>query len=248
MTLNSGATDGEFVHKFGRNIAITSTFKPITMGGVYRTPQVSGATKLRVKAGHANDTALGTGARTVLLTGLDETGAEIMEVLTTAGASPSADTLQLYMRLYRVELLTSGVYANADVGSHAADIVIENAAGTEDWATIDSTGYPKGQSEIGAFTIPLGKVARLRVITATVDSTKSIDLMLLQRRDILQTAAPYSPWRNVNLQTGVSGNFTLDTHNPEGPFPALTDLVFMGKIASGPATAEVDIEISLTDD
>ena len=48
----------EIENKFGDNTAVGTSYVPITGNGIYRTPQVSGATTLRVKAGgDANDTA-----------------------------------------------------------------------------------------------------------------------------------------------------------------------------------------------
>ena len=61
------------VHKFGKNEDVGATFEPLTIGGVYQTLQPAAATTLRVKAGNANDTAAGTGAREVTVQGLDET-------------------------------------------------------------------------------------------------------------------------------------------------------------------------------
>jgi hypothetical protein len=81
-------TGHSIIHKFGHNTAIPTTYTPVTSIGSYPTPQVSGATTLRIKAGgDANDTAAGTGAREITLIGVDETGAEVTETLATAGAS-----------------------------------------------------------------------------------------------------------------------------------------------------------------
>ena len=92
FNIASGRIPGlSVVHKFGR-ASVGTTYSPVTFGGVYNTPQVAGATTLRVKAGDANDTAAGTGAREVTLIGLDETGAEVTEAVATAGAAASATT------------------------------------------------------------------------------------------------------------------------------------------------------------
>lgn len=247
--ITAGEVDGlSIVHKFGRDPAATTTFAPVSQGGLYRTPQVAGATALRVKAGgNANDTAAGTGARTILLQGLDATGTLQTSTLTTAGASASAASSETYIRLFRAYVATSGTYASSSAGSHSAAITIEKAAGSEDWLTIGATDFPKGQSEVGCYTVPLGKVAYIPTYKFSTDSTKSTDLLLFQRRDILQTEAPYSAMRLVHEVQAVAGTGVIRPEVPFGPFPTLTDLGFMSKVSTGTGSVSVNFEIFLVD-
>ena len=63
-------TGSTIVNKFGRNASVGTTYVPVTVGGVYNTPQPAAATTLRIKAGgDANDAAAGTGAREVTVVG-----------------------------------------------------------------------------------------------------------------------------------------------------------------------------------
>ena len=235
------------VHKFGRNTDVGTSFEVVTMGGVYQTPQAASATTLRVKAGNAGDTAAGTGAREITLQGLDETGAEVIEALATAGASASATTTATFMRLYRAFVSESGTYASSGTGSHVADLVIENGAGGTDWLTIDSTNYPRSQSEVAVYSIPLGKTGYITSIHISVSSKETADVQLFKRENILESAVPYSAMRVQVQFTGVGGEAILKPITPMGPFPALTDVGFMAK---GVAAAEVDVdfEIILIDD
>lgn len=237
------------IHKFGRNNAVGTSFAPIAMGGIYRTPQVAGATTLRIKAGDANDTAAGTGARTVTLEGLDQTGAFATESLTTAGASAGTAGAITFMRLFRAWVATSGSYAdpNTPTGSHIADVVIENGAGGTDWATISLSGVARGQTEIGAYTVPLGKEAYAIIVAINTEASKDTDVLMYQRPDILQTAAPYSAQRVLLELGGTAGEAGLNPKSPMGPFPALTDIYFMGRVASGSGEVDVDFEIHLVD-
>lgn len=248
--LTAGDVEGwSVVHKFGHNQAVGTTYAPITYGSLYPTPQVSAATALRVKAGNAADTADGAGARKVMLYGIDETGAEVSEELTTAGASASSPTSATFLRLFRAFVSESGTYASASAGSHAAAITIENAAGTEDWATIALEGFPRGQSYIGAYTVPLGKTAYLMSAHASTDSTKVTDLILFFRPNILQTSAPYSAMRaQRDVHVGPRGFADILLDAPMGPYAALTDIGFMGKVDSGTAEVDVNFEIWLKDE
>lgn len=235
------------IQKFGMNYGLGTSYEPVSVGGVYNTPQVAGATTLRVKAGNANDTAAGSGAREVTLEGLDETGALVTEAIATAGASASSATTTTFIRLFRVFVSSSGTYATAAAGSHSADIVIENGAGGTDWATIYSTGFPHSQSEIGAYSVPLGKTAYLLDYRAFSDSSKSFEFLFFKRESILDTAAPYEAMR-VQFE-GVGITTTLDVEL-SGPikFDALTDIGFMAKTTSGTADIVGKFNMLLVDD
>lgn len=231
-------------HKFGRNSAVGATFAPIAVGGIYRTPQVSGATALRIKAGgNANDTAAGTGARAVTLQGLNASGEEITETIATAGASASAATSQQFIRLYRAYVSASGTYASATAPSHAAAIVIENAAGGTNWATIADTTFARSQSQIAVYSVPIYREIMITALNISSDADKKANLILFQRRNILQTAAPYEAMRVVEEYPQVAGLHQIQFDPPLGPFPALTDVGFMARSTSTTIDMSVSFEI-----
>lgn len=233
------------VHKFGHNSAVGTSLVPVTIGGIYRTPQVGGATALRIKAGDANDTAAGSGAREITLQGLDETGALVTVALATAGASASANTAETFIRFFRAWVSASGTYATATVGSHAADIVIENAAGTEDWGTISVTGFPSGQSEIGAYSVPLNFRAFILSVNVFADATKITQAFFFQRENILQTVAPYTAMRLVFDATLDTGLETIKPRSPINGFVGPMDIGILASVDVGTAEVHVDIEILL---
>jgi len=243
--LQTGISD---VLKFGRNAAVGTSFSPISVGGIYNTPQSGSATTLRIKAGgNANDTAAGTGAREVTLQGLDENFEEVTETLATAGASASSATTTTFTRLFRAWVSASGTYATATAGSHAASITIENGSGGTNWLTIDSAvGFPVGQSEVGAYSVASGKTAYVKLRHASADSTKKFDLIFFHRGNIDETSAPYTAMRAKSVLVGIDGG-TLgqyaDSEIPFGPFPGPCDLGFMGKVDSGSAEMSVEFEI-----
>ena len=234
------------IHKFGRNPAVGTTFVPISIGGVYQTPQAAAATTLRVKAGgDANDTAAGSGAREITLQGLDDTGAEVIEAVATAGASASSATTATFTRLHRAYVSKSGTYATSAAGSHAGDIVIENGAGGTDWLTIDSTDFPKGQSEVGIVSIPAGYKAYLKTFFVYTDSSKTSDFILFKRESILDAAAPYQGMRAQFVGQSTGENVPLSPSSPLGPFVGPCDLGFMAKVGVGTASVGVDFELML---
>ncbi len=239
------------VHKFGANLVVPTTFKPITRGGIYVMRQVAAAATLRVKAGgNAADTAAGAGARGVTLNGLDETGAEVTETVATAGSSASGATSATFIRLFRAWVSTAGTYATvsgATSGSMAADIVIEDSSGTEDWATIPLHVFGMAQTTIGCYSVPLGKTAYVQSLLLQVDSNKAVDFMFYTRENILETAVPYTALRMRFGAFGVADNITLHPETPLGGYAALTDLVFLARVGATTGLCAVDYEIILED-
>lgn len=233
------------VHKFGKHEDIPSSFVPLSIGGIYQTPQVSGATTLRVKAGNINDSSTGSGAREVTLIGLDETGAEVTETLATNGTSPGAAGTITWLRVPRGYVSKTGTYASAAADSHAAEIVIENSAGTADWLTIHKPDIGRGQSQIGVYTVPLGKTAYVFSYLLTTDSNKAVDFLFFQRESILDTTAPYQARRAIVEEIGIQGYLPGSFEGGQS-FQELTDIGWMVKAAAS-AQATVDFEIALVD-
>lgn len=234
------------IHKFGQNNSVGTSFVPVTRSGVYHTLQPASATTLRVKAGNANDTAAGSGAQEVTVQGLDETGALVTEALATAGTSASATTTATFIRQPRAWVSKSGTYATSSAGSHAANIVIENGAGGTDWCDIESTDFPRGQSEIGVYTIPVGYTGYLVGAFGFVDSSKITNLLFFKREGITKASAPYDAMRIVFEERSEGGQFNV---NVEAPIELGTgcDCGFMAKVNTGTAEVEVDFEILIID-
>ena len=239
----------DVVHKFGFNDAVGTSFVPVAYGGVYQTPQVAGATAVRIKAGNAADTALGAGAREVTVQGLDQTGALAEEAIATAGASASSVTTTTFIRIFRAWVSASGTYATiaAAGGSHTADIVIETSGGTV-WATIPATDIARAQSEIGWYSVPLGYTAYVKSMEVLIESSKITDVVFFKRENILETAAPYSALRVVRDFAGLTTSPAPVQFNTPFKFPELTDIGFMAKVSASTTAVFVDFEIDFVRD
>lgn len=229
--------------RFGRNTSIGLTYTPVTRLGFYRTPQASAATALRIKAGgNENDTANGSGARSITLVGLNSSGDVISETIATAGASASAATTQAFVRLTEAFVASSGTYASQTAASHVGTITIENAGGTEDWAVIADGSLGKGQSEIAVHTTPRTKSAVIMNMTISSDADKKANLVLFKRENILQTAAPYSPLRLVLELPQSSGLIDL-RFDPPLHFPPLCDFGFLASASASTTDVAIGMEI-----
>lgn len=241
----SGST---YVHKFGANELVDTALKPVTTTTTYPTPQVAGATTLRIKAGgNANDTLAGSGAREVTFVGLDETGALLIEAVTTLGVLASAVTTGTFIRLFTAQVTSSGSYATSVAGSHSAAITIENGAGGTDWAIIPlNNSFATSRSRIAVYTVPLGKTAYLLRYDATIETTKIVDLVFFKRENILETAAPYTPMEMVFEAEGLTEEKHVIFPAPFR-FPELTDIGFMAAVSVGNAEVTIDFTILLVD-
>ena len=179
----------------------------------------------------------GAARKRVTIQGITTAGDFVEEALATAGASASANTSNDYIRLLRHWVSKSGTYATPLVGGHGGDIVIENAAGTEDWATIDASAYPLGQSEIGCYCSWNNTQQYIIEVEITVDANRTTDAILLRRESVLDAAPPYQAPRILKQVIGIDQPSTLPMYL--GPFSAGTDFIWIGRVNTGSALIEV---------
>ena len=140
--------------QFGINSAVGQTLETVWVGGdAYAFP--SSATTTTVSSSNANDTAAGTGARTVLVDGLNANYERVTEVASLNGQTGVTLTYQ-YLRINKVTILTAG-----SGGTSAGSIF----AGTGTVTTgvpavvINRTGASSNESESGFYSVPEGHTA-----------------------------------------------------------------------------------------
>lgn len=235
----------DVIYKFGHNDAVTTVYSVVAEDGIYRTPTPANATTLRIKAGDVVDTASGAGARLIQLFGINELGEQITEFIPTAGASAGSSTTQLFMRLWRARVVDTGVYpTDMLMAGHAADIVIENTAGTEEWALIKINSIADAQTQIGAFSIGRGQRGFLSQLALFVESIKAVDFSLVMRPNFMDVTAPIQPVRIIATATGIVGAHQIPlTEPPE--FPEFTDVALLAKVAATEADCSVQLNIIL---
>jgi len=229
LDISRGIASGHrYIRQFGRNTAVGGTFTPISRSGFYRTPQVAAAPLLRIRSGgNAADTANGAGARSVTLIGLDVNGDYLTETIATAGASASALTVNQFLRLTDARVATSGTYATQTALSHAASINIEDAAGNL-WATIQDTDIPRGDTEIGSYSVPRNRTLFITNVKLQAEPSNKSNIVMFERSGILQSAPPYDAMVLIKEFPAFSGHaqFTFD---PPIRINQLTDVGFLAK-------------------
>lgn len=171
----------------GSGVAANDLWGPT---GIY--PWMTGATSLEFVSTSASDTAAGTGAQSVTVTGLDIAGAEISETKPTNGTTPVALTAQFY----RINAVSLGA-----VGSglrNLGTISVRDAGGGTVRQTIPissvadlSPGVDKGSQ----YTVPAGHALLIYDIDMQINSsagggTRGADMMFYFR-----SSAPNAPVR-----------------------------------------------------
>ena len=206
------------VHKYGQNpdIDTVSGFEAIwNAGGSYTGHDPTAAETVEVFSSDANDTAAGTGARTVQVYGLDATYAEQTETVTLNGVT-AVDTVNDYIRLYRAIVRTAG-----SGGENAGDIAIRQKVTTANVFALMPAGY--NQTMIAAYTVPLGKSAYTLSwfcsLSKKTSATVTAHMKARPFGEVFQVKEEFS------IGSGGSSYVQRIYSAPVGPYAAKTDIV-----------------------
>ncbi|MBT7542476.1 MAG: hypothetical protein HN613_00195 [Gammaproteobacteria bacterium] len=157
---SSGEIRGlQAVNKFGSNpdVDIASTPETIwSSGGLYTFPASGGS--ISVVSSSANDTAAGTGARTIVVEGVDENYIEITETFTMNGVAPVISSRNTWFRAYRAYVASAGT---GEVNAGETTITL----GAITLATIP---VDLGQTQMAVFTIPQDKKGYIMSVTGSI--------------------------------------------------------------------------------
>lgn len=168
------------VIRSGLNPAInTGTTVSLTdNGGLYVFP--SAATIMTVSSTSALDTSAGTGARMVLVSGLDANYNEIFDLVALQGQTPVSTSVP-FLRVHNVSVTSVG-----STGSAAGDIYIGVGVVT---LGVPATVYGRirvgwNTTQMVQYTVPAGHTAYMTDITgsATASTTNKYTLMSIRQR------------------------------------------------------------------
>ena len=214
--------------KYGESTVGTS-FLPIASGESVQLPQPAGAQQLQAVSSSADDSQIGPGARCILLRGLDSDGLEISETILLGGLTPTAFTTQSFWRLNFCDVVDSGTYGTASIGSHAGGITVTDGT-TAQWAFIGVNGFPHSRWQSSWYTIPKGMVALIPAFSGTTTSNKLADFKILARPNALDDTTTFTPMAELLELTGIGGHFDQVLSFPVGLFPELTDIGAIGRV------------------
>ena len=161
------------IFKFGYNAAVGSSKETIwEQGGLYAYP--ASATVMTVSSSSANDTAAGTGARTVEISGLDADYNEISEIVTLNGQT-AVNTTKSYLRINRGIVRSAGS-GGANAGTiYAGTGTVTSGVPANVYLSINGDG--DNQTLMSLWTVPAGYTAfltKMSLSTGTSTNTKAV--------------------------------------------------------------------------
>lgn len=155
--------------RFGFANSIGTTQQTVTPAVAAGTPYayLATATTMKVSSSSANDTSAGTGARTLLLTGLNASYLVITETITLSGQT-AVTTTNSFLRVLETKILTVGSGL-----AQAGTIYIGNGTVT---SGVPATVYWRSEIDyntwsFAGYTVPAGYTAYVTSYTLTAQST-----------------------------------------------------------------------------
>jgi hypothetical protein len=221
---------------FGYCPSINTGGKDMCFNGVIYMPTT--AQSIEVVSDNVNDTSAGTGARTVLVKGLDANFAYQEETIIMLGLVPVASLLT-WIRVHEVCVVTTGTYGVANTGT----ILVRVPAGTT-FLTMDAG---QGDTQNSLTTVPSGKTLYAQLVHITVETNKQIDFHFWQRQNANTVSAPFTGKRVVQRYAGIGEGKAFNYSTAPFKFPEMTDVWFSAMTSSGTAAASVEYAKILID-
>jgi len=180
INISSGNTSGvSYIEKFGMNTDVDSNKETVWDGGGIYT-YISNAETVTVTSNDGNDSATGSGARTVEVQGLDQDWALATETLTVGGASGTTT----FRRVFRARVMTAGA---SEVNEGTISITSDTTATTLAQIVVDGSGSNaagRGQTFMSVYTIPAGKTGYLTQWTVGSGKQNTDAIAFLMCRNI----------------------------------------------------------------
>jgi len=221
---SSGEMTGyKVVHKFGHNLDVNGSYETLwSAGGTYS--YLGSATVLKISSADANDDDGDTGARTVLVQGLDTNYNEIEETVTLNGQT-AVNTSNEYLRVYRMTVQTAGSSNHNEGIVYAGTGTVTSGVPANIYAEIPAQ---YNQTMMAVYTIPADKTGYITTFYASPDSQASFQTQLtcgnsdgiMRVRNQLhafQTQAMfnYRPYLKIEEKTDVELRCAVGTANTE---------------------------------
>ncbi len=232
--------------KYGRNDNVPrGSWAFVTLLGLTSWP-LSAPTPVRIKAGgDPADDGTGSGAREVVVQGIDDSFNEVREIVPTAGASASSVSDTVFWRVHRAWVSACGTYGGANAGA----ITVESLTGDVELIRIAAD---EGQTHFAAWTVPTGKTAYLLGLHMYVGNGKRASIRLYTREDIGVVSAPVKSKRVRLSFPSVGRGIAHHPHIPELTIKERSDIWFEAYGEGPPGGAEpiavwCDFELLLVD-
>lgn len=231
-----------YVHKFGSNEAVGTSYEDIWMAGGVHT-NLTAATLLEVASSSANDASpSGTGARTIRIEGVDANWAEVSEDVTLNGQTPVTTTTE-FLHVNRVYILTAGSSATNEGDIYIADDVTDWTAGVPDTASaIEATIEDNhGQTQQAIYHIPAGYTAYITKGYVTAAAGKTVTFQF-----VLRTTSA-DPVERVLFEGTIKDAEFINDYVPYSAIPEQSIVFVRAKVDSTSAEVSAGFDLILVD-
>jgi hypothetical protein len=229
-----GQVDGhKALFKFGINGDVGTSVETVwAQGGTYVYP--ASATVMKISSSSADDASAGTGARTIVIFGLDANYNEISESVILNGQT-AVNTVNSYIRISRMNVATAGSGATAAGTIYAGTGAVNSGVPAVVYGMI---ALNANQTQMAFWTVPAGYTLYLTGVFYTSGNTTAnawTNFQLIQR-----------PLGGVFRQQSSSrlagnGDFILDLHTPIA-FAEKTDIEIRAVASSGASNVSAEFE------
>lgn len=202
---NGNAAGMSYIEKFGMNVDVDSDKETIwDGGGIY--DYVPAAETVAVTSTSLNDSAAGTGARTVEIQGLNAAYETVTETLTVGGAAGTTG----FVRVFRAKVVTAGTSA---VNEGVISITSQSTSKLLASIGVDGTGSSaagRGQTFMAVYTVPAGKTAYLTQWTVGAGKQNTDCVAFILSRDFDSNGA----WNSKDIITVSATTYSKDYKIP----------------------------------
>jgi len=223
-----GTISGHYCYKkFGANfdVAVTAEetiWNAVTHGGNAKYSYLSAAIQLKISSSDVDDTADGTGARTVEIQGLNSDWKFIKETISLNGQTEVL-TVNSYIRIFRMRVLTVGSSGQNEGNIWAGTGTVTLGVPANKYALIEySATLLMNQTLMSVFTIPAGYTGYLHFLDTYIQGGRNGRVSMLTRDNT--NSGPFQLKRIIPLKDGEDRRFY------EIPIilPEKTDIEFRG--------------------
>ena len=231
-----GRTNGR---KFGRNIALTTSERVVSVGSTSAIPYFpTAAQAVEVISSDANDITGGTGATKIFVTGLDGSWNTVTETVAMNGTGVQA-LANTYLRINSAYVTETGTYSGTNVGTITLRV---GGAGT----TFVQIAIGKGQTQTTAYAVSAGHTLLVNDVHFNVETTKTVSFEFKQITGRNDVTTPYGgALRIVQDYDGMVAPIEFDYSTHPFIFEEYTDIYFTGTAAASATIASIEYSLML---
>lgn len=220
--------------RFGYNDAVPSGSASVISGTNGAAPYLPNtAVTVAAKSTSPNDTAAGSGAQSIVVTGVDGSFLEVTAEITMNGTSESTATVQTFLRVDDAYIKETGT----QFGSNAGDITILASGGGTTFLTI-KTGVGVAHSSV--YTTRANQELYIYDVHFSVAAAKEVAFIGWAIQNADDVVTPFPGKRGTKRWPGIVGAMDFSYKNSPIRIPQKTDIWAAGQSSAGTASATLE--------